>query len=62
MLNSWSDEGLTPVDVFKVFWDEEIMEMIREETNRYHQVTFGKELAVTLDKLYPSVRIQFSPE
>ena len=34
VLNSWSDEGLTPVDVFKVFWDNEIMEMTREETNR----------------------------
>ena len=32
MLNSWSDEGLTPVDVFKVFWNGAIMEMTREET------------------------------
>ncbi|KAK4314976.1 hypothetical protein Pmani_013759 [Petrolisthes manimaculis] len=52
VLNSWSDEGLTPVDVFKVFWDEEIMGMIREETNRYHQVKFGKELSVRFDELH----------
>lgn len=52
VLNRWSDEGLTPVDIFKVFWDDAMMEVIRTETNRYHQVKFGKDLSVRVEELY----------
>lgn len=52
VLNKWADEGLTPADIFKVFWDDEIMEIIRTETNRYHHVKCGKELDVTVKELY----------
>lgn len=52
VLKKWSDEGMTPVDIFNVFWNDEIMEMIRRETNRYHHVRFGKELHVTTEELY----------
>ena len=52
ILNKWADEGLTPIDIFKYMWNEEIMELIKEETNRYCQQKFGRELNVTVDELY----------
>ena len=33
------------------------MEVIREETNRYHQQKFGKDLGVTVDELYQTLGI-----
>ncbi|XP_045134429.1 piggyBac transposable element-derived protein 3-like [Portunus trituberculatus] len=52
IVNRWADEGLTPYDIFTNMWNEEIMKLIKVETNRYHQVTFGKELHVTVNELY----------
>ncbi|KAK4293780.1 hypothetical protein Pmani_033547 [Petrolisthes manimaculis] len=45
ILYKWADEGLTPIDIFKYMWNDEVMELMREETNRYHQQKFGKELS-----------------
>ncbi|KAK4328232.1 hypothetical protein Pmani_001351 [Petrolisthes manimaculis] len=52
ILHKWADEGLTPIDIFKYMWNDEVMELMREETNRYHQQKFGKELFVTVNELY----------
>ncbi|KAK3887629.1 hypothetical protein Pcinc_008333 [Petrolisthes cinctipes] len=40
ILHKWADEGLTPIDIFKYMWNDEVMELMREETNRYHQQKF----------------------
>lgn len=52
VLDMWSHDGLTPVDVFKVFWDLNLMATIARETNRYHYMKFGKKLSVTIEELY----------
>ncbi|KAK4299709.1 hypothetical protein Pmani_028025 [Petrolisthes manimaculis] len=52
IVNKWADEGLTPADIFKHFWNKEVMELVKRETNRYHQVKFGRELNVTIEELY----------
>lgn len=43
---------MVPIDIFKHFWNSELMELIQRETNRYHHVKFGKELSVTEEELY----------
>lgn len=52
VFHKWADEGLTPVDIFKVFWNDDIMEIMTTETNRYHHVKFGKQLNVTVEELF----------
>ncbi|KAK4288691.1 hypothetical protein Pmani_038291 [Petrolisthes manimaculis] len=52
ILHKWADEGLTPIDIFQYMWKDEVMELMREQTNRYHQQKFGKELFVTVNELY----------
>lgn len=51
-LGTWADEGIIPYDIFTRFWNDEIMEIIAEETDRYHHAKFGKEHNVTIDELY----------
>lgn len=36
ILKKKADEDLSPVYLFRVFWDDEIMEVIRSNTNMYH--------------------------
>ncbi|XP_066969115.1 piggyBac transposable element-derived protein 3-like [Macrobrachium rosenbergii] len=52
ILHKWADEGFTPIDIFQFMWNDEVMELMREETNRYQQQKFGKELCVTVNELY----------
>lgn len=52
ILHEWSNEGVTPGEIFKKLWNEELMHIIMTETNRYHQDKFGKELSVTVEELY----------
>ena len=51
ILNKWSDENITPGNVFKCMWDETIMDEIKQETNRYHLQKYGKELNATTEEL-----------
>lgn len=42
IVNKWADKGLTLADIFRHFWNDEVMELVKKETNRYHQFKFGR--------------------
>ena len=52
ILEKWSDENISPIDVFKTMWDEKIMEDITYQTNIYHQQKYGKDLNATTEELF----------
>lgn len=62
ILHKWSDEGVTPVGIFKELWNDDLMKLIMTETNRYHQAKFGKELFVTVEELYKVFGIFYFPD
>ena len=57
ILHQWANEGLAPIDIFRILWNDELMELIKTETNRYHHIRFGKELNVTVEELYKALGI-----
>ena len=52
MVNEWKQEKSNPIDVFKLFWNDDIVDLIVLETNKYHQQKFGTELHVTKEEIY----------
>ena len=40
------------IDVFKLFWNDDIVDLIVLETNNYHQQKLGTELHVTKEEIY----------
>lgn len=52
LLKEWKQENVTPTDVFKSMWNEEIISMIVEETNKYSLSKFGSQLNVTEEEIY----------
>lgn len=52
VLQNWSNEKLEPIDIFKEFWNFQIMERIRLETNHYHYLRCERELGVSIEELY----------
>ena len=52
VVNEWKQEKSNPIDVFKLFWNDDIVDLIVLETNNYHQQKFGTELHVTKEEIY----------